>query len=176
MDDRLGRFNSAWRVRTVLPHVVGRLLDIGCGMNGLVKAYSGEGVGVDVYPWEGVDLVVDDTAHLPFEDHAFDTVKIIAALNHIPYRDAVLREAHRVLRPGGRIITTMIPPRISAVWHFLRRRQDADQRERGMKPGEVWGMTSTEVRGLLETANFDVVLERGFMLHINRLTVAEKAG
>ena len=174
MKDRLGRYLHDWRLRVVLPHVTGRLLDIGCGANELVRRHPGGGVGVDVYQWGDVDLVVDDTSALPFADEDFDTVTIVAALNHIPNRDAVLAEAHRVLRRRGRVVTTMIPPRISTVWHRLRRRGDADQRERGMKPGEVYGLTAADMRRLLTGAGFVIRREQPFMLGINRLTVAEK--
>jgi SAM-dependent methyltransferase len=172
--DPLGRLLTRWRVAVVLPHVRGRLLDIGCGTNQLVRSYGGEGVGVDVHPWEGVDLVVEDTAHLPFEDARFDTVTIVAALNHIPDRDAVLREAHRVLKPGGSIVTTMIPPTISRVWHMLRSPWDDDQHERGMKEGEVYGLTPKDIDELLRAAQFQPRLEQRFMLGINRLRMAER--
>jgi ubiquinone/menaquinone biosynthesis C-methylase UbiE len=33
-----------------------------------------------------VDYVVENSAKLPFDDASFDTVTIIAALNHIPNR------------------------------------------------------------------------------------------
>src|SRR5436190_23591672 len=45
----------------------GRVLDIGCGANNFVRSY-GNGIGVDVANWEGCDLVVKDTAKLPFKD------------------------------------------------------------------------------------------------------------
>lgn len=173
MKDALGKFLVKWRVRTVLPYVKGRLLDIGCGTNELVRVY-GNGVGVDVYPWGTVDIVVENSAHLPFDDGSFDTVTIIAALNHIPNRQEVLREAHRVLRRDGRIIVTMIPPHLSKLWHFFRRPWDADQKERGMVHGEVFGFTGEEVRGLLKEAGFDVILEKTFMFYINCVTVAKK--
>ena len=173
MKDILGRFLGRWRVRAVLPYVRGRLLDIGCGTNKLVRSY-GDGVGVDVYQWGSVDLVVENAANLPFDDESFDSVTIIAALNHIPNRQEVLREAERLLRVDGGIIVTMIPPHLSKVWHFFRRPWDADQKERGMVTGEVYGLTRDEVRGLLEKAGFSVVLEKPFMLHINHLTVATK--
>lgn len=174
MKDRLGRYLLAWRIQTVLPYITGRLLDIGCGTNELVKAYPREGVGVDVYPWGNVDLVVEDSSRLPFNSEDFETVTIIATLNHIPNREAVLAEARRVLRPYGRIIVTMISPKLSAIWHFLRRPWDADQRERGMKPGEVFGLAPKEVRRLLSEAGYTILFERKFMLGINRMTVAEK--
>ncbi len=157
----------------MLPHVSGRLLDIGCGPNRLVRSY-GNGVGVDVHDWGDVDVLVEDTAHLPFPDESFDTASVIAALNHIPNRQEVLRETRRVLRPGGRLITTMIPPGISRLWHFLRRPWDADQQERGMKPGEVYGLTRGQMTDLLTSCGFVVEYCRPFMLRVNRLTLSRK--
>lgn len=161
------------RVRAVLPHVKGRLLDLGCGGNHLTRAYRGRGVGVDVHPWPGVDVLVRDAAHLPFRDASFGTVTIVAALNHIPERRAALGEVRRVLAPGGRLVLTMIPPGLSRLWHFLRRPWDADQTERGMKPGEVYGLAARELARLLEDAGFRVVARRRFMLGANLLVVAE---
>jgi ubiquinone/menaquinone biosynthesis C-methylase UbiE len=174
MNDRLGQLLLRWRVRTVLPHVRGRLLDIGCGSNTVARQHGNNSLGVDVHQWGDVDLVVPDTSKLPYESESFDTVTILAALNHIPNRGDVLKEAYRLLRPGGRIILTMIPPTISQVWHFLRRPWDADQTERGMKEGEVWGLTPASVRKLLTDADFVVRTEKRFMLGINRMTLAEK--
>jgi ubiquinone/menaquinone biosynthesis C-methylase UbiE len=172
--DRFGMAMMRWRIRVVLPHVRGRLLDIGCGLNFLTGCYDGESVGVDVYEWGGVDLVVRDSADLGFPDKAFDTVTVVAALNHIPNRLDALREAHRVLKDDGRLVITMIGPLAGRIYHALRRPWDADQRERGMKKGEVYGLTSGEVRGLLEQSGFRVVHERRFMLGLNRLTLARK--
>lgn len=171
MRDRLGRLLARWRIRVVLPHVRGSLLDIGCGENRLVAAY-GSGVGVDVFPWTGADMVICDTARLPFPDSSFDTVAFLACLNHIPDRRAVLREARRVLKPGGRIIVTMIPPALSSVWHLLRRPWESDQRERGMGEGEVYGLTRRETRRLLEECGFAVDAQRAFMCFMNTITLA----
>ena len=177
MHDRLGKKLMRWRHRVVLPQLRGRAMDIGCGYNDLIREYretGGEGVGVDVYPWPGADRVVDDTAVLDYPDQSFDSVAIIAALNHIPNREAVLREVHRLLRPDGRIVLTMIPPRLSWLWHTLRKPWDADQTERGMKAGEVYGLTGRQVHDLLERTGFAPLKDRRFMLGLNRLTVAEK--
>lgn len=163
-----------WRIRAVLPHIRGRLLDIGCGLNSLVRTYDGDGVGVDIRQWGDVDVVVEDTADLPFPDGSFDTVTIIAALNHILDRAGMLREAHRVLQDEGRIVVTMIPPRVGGVWHALRSPWDRDQRDRGMKEGEVCGLTSRETTRLIKEAGFRISCERRFMLGLNRLTVACK--
>src|SRR5690242_9534072 len=101
--------NADIRTGVVLNAVRGRLLDIGCGTNRLVARYrenGGEGLGVDVYPWPGADQIVEDTSRLPYPDASFDTVSFVACINHIPYRIDVLREARRLLKPGGQVVLT----------------------------------------------------------------------
>ena len=161
-------------MKAVLAYVQGRLLDIGCGMNQLVRTYR-NGTGVDVYQWGDVDLVVENTAHLPFPDESFDTVTIIGSLNHILNRGELLKEVYRLLKPEGRNIVTMIPPSISRIWHFLCRPWDADQKERGMKFGEVFGLTLKEVRYLLQEAGLAVVEGKRFMFYINTIFIEKKS-
>ncbi len=175
MKDRLGRALMQTRIQTVLPHIQGRLLDIGCGTNELVKAYDGPGTGVDVHPWDGADMVVEDSAELPFDDGSFDTVTVIAALNHIPNRAELLREVRRLMSPSGRLILTMIPPGISRVWHFLRSPWDVDQSERGMIDGEVYGLPPSTLDAMLTEAGFELVQASRFMLGVNRLTVFRRS-
>jgi len=86
-----------FRIEKALPLVRGRLLDLGCGYNNLVRQHNSFGVGVDVFPWPGVDVLIGDSARLPFPDESFDSVAILAALNHIPNREQALCEANRVL-------------------------------------------------------------------------------
>ena len=162
-----------WRISAVFPLIRGYLLDVGCGTNQLVKRY-GNGLGVDVYPWENVDVLVEDTSRLPIEDETFDTITIIAALNHIPNRKQVLNEINRVLKKDGLLIITMINPSISRIWHFLRRSRDADQNERGMMEGEVYGFTRRDLKKLLKSSNFEVITEKPFMLYLNRVICAKK--
>jgi SAM-dependent methyltransferase len=173
MKDWLGGILEEWRIRSVIPCVRGRLLDLGCGLNHLVERY-GNGVGADVYQWGNVDVLIDDAGHLPFDAESFDTVAVVAALNHIPNREEALREVCRVLKHDGQLVMTMIPPTISRVWHAARRPWDPDQSERGMKPGEVWGLSRRDVRYLLRQGGFDVHYESRFMCFVNTLTVARK--
>ena len=171
-----------WRIDAVLPHLRGRVLDVGCGTGDLLRRYreanagdarAGASVGVDVFDWPGADLLVEDSSDLPYADASFDTVAVVAALNHIPNRGEVLRECRRLLRPGGQIVVTMLPPTLSKLWHRARRPWDADQTQRGMRPGEVWGLTRRQIAALLTTAGFEAVGGERFMLGFNLLMRAE---
>lgn len=163
------------RVEACLPCCTGLLLDVGCGPNELVRRH-GRGVGVDVYPWPDIDILCD-TRRLPFPDASFDTAALLAVLNHIPRhdREAVLKEVHRVLRPTGRLLVTMLDPVIGRITHRLRLRQDPDQRERGMHRDEDYGLWDSEVRRLLETSGFQVKRRRRFVFGLNNLYLASKA-
>ena len=52
----------------------------------------------------GLALLVADAEALPLPDRAVDTVSIAFGLRNCTDKDAVLREARRVLRPGGRFL------------------------------------------------------------------------
>lgn len=45
-----------------------------------------------------------DAEHLPFPDNYFDCVSIAFGLRNVTHKDVALREMHRVLKPGGRVI------------------------------------------------------------------------
>lgn len=121
------------RVAIALGRCRGLLLDIGCGTNELARRYrsrQGTAIGVDIYPWPGADVVCD-TTRLPFPDGHFDTVLMLACLNHVPRpkRIQVLQEARRVLKGEGQLLITMINPVVGFVAHAIRRRYDLDQLE-----------------------------------------------
>ncbi len=45
-----------------------------------------------------------DAEHLPFPDNYFDCVSIAFGLRNVTHKEAALREMHRVIKPGGRVI------------------------------------------------------------------------
>ncbi len=162
------------RVIQALKHVRGRLLDVGCGANNLVRSY-GNGTGVDVVPWSGSDMVIEDAGKLPFKNESYDTVSFLACLNHIPNRDAALKEAFRVLGPNGQVLITMITPRIGQFVHWLRKPHDPDERERYINHSdELMGMAPGNVRQLLQEAGFKNIRRKRFVYGLNNLFVADK--
>ena len=165
--DKAERF----RIEKALLLVRGRLLDLGCGYNNLVRRYGSFGVGVDVFPWPGVDVLIGDSARLPFPDESFDSVAILAALNHIPNREQALREVNRVLCSQGRVIVSMINPFVGILAHIVFRQ---DEQRRSLKAGERKGMWDWEVRAVLNAAGFHIERVERFELGLNRIYLATK--
>jgi SAM-dependent methyltransferase len=56
-----------------------------------------------------VDLRYGDAAQLPFKDNTFDRVFSIHSIYFWPTPSAVLTEVHRVLKPNGFLILTVLP-------------------------------------------------------------------
>jgi SAM-dependent methyltransferase len=162
------------RVIMALRNVKGKVLDIGCGANNFVRSY-GNGVGVDVYPWEGVDKVIKSADKLPFKNGEFDSVSYLACLNHIPNRAESLKEANRILKPGGIVLITMIPPLWGKFIHWLRFRNDPDHQDRDIDHDhELLGMHSTHVRSLMKDAGFTDIISKRFVFGINSIYIGYK--
>lgn len=175
----------AERFAEVLPRLQGRVLDIGAHDNTLVSLYRREAArlcvdggdaegstGIDVIDWGGGCTIVPSSATLPFPDASFDTVAIIASLNHIPEREGTLREARRVLRPGGRIVLTMIGRMIGTVGHALWWYSEEKHRETDAE--ELMGMAPVEIVQLLEEAGFHLTERQRFAYGLNTIFVAER--
>jgi SAM-dependent methyltransferase len=94
-----------------------RVLDLACG-DGLV-ARSMAKTGCDVtacdltderYQANDVPFVCADAAHMPaFPDHHFDVVYTFDAFEHFADPATVLKEVHRVLKPGGVLYASFGP-------------------------------------------------------------------
>ena len=53
---------------------------------------------------EGLVATQADATKMPYEDASLDGAYLVLVLGEIPDREAALRELHRVVRPGGRVV------------------------------------------------------------------------
>ena len=151
----------------------GRLIDIGCGNNGLVKLYGNDSVGVDVFDFGGEAVILEDTSNLPFEDKSFNTAAFVACLNHITNREKVLQEVSRVLTDDGIVCVTMLTPLIGLIRHKLAW-WDPDQKDRGMKSDEDMGLSTSYLLELFNKSGFQLIRRQKFVLGLNNFYVFRK--
>jgi SAM-dependent methyltransferase len=97
--------------------VPGAVLDVGCGQGQILAELRVLGwrvLGVEISPEAaeavrraGIPVAVGPLESHHFEDGAFDLVLFDRVLEHVERPREVLREAHRILRPGGRLVAVV---------------------------------------------------------------------
>ncbi|HET7275940.1 MAG TPA: class I SAM-dependent methyltransferase [Longimicrobiaceae bacterium] len=98
-----------------------KILDLGTGTGALLEALLARdptlcATGVDPSPEmleqakaklpDSVELVAAPARNLPFQDDEFDAIVSSSSLHFWTDREAGLKEAHRVLKPGGCLVLT----------------------------------------------------------------------
>lgn len=172
------------RMLRVAKYCKGKALDIGCGPhNGFIRNIYSDGVGVDFFPYDGVEMVLDDPTNLPFEDASFETVTLIAVGGHIPkhLRKKEFKEFFRVLKAGGRLVMTEGEPVTQYLHHkwvylydtVFGTKVDVDT-QRGMEEDEEYCMPHREIMSLMTESSFRFIKRERFQWGLNNVFVAEK--
>lgn len=173
------------RMRMVAGYSKGSVLDVGCGPENLfIRDFIGEeqGVGIDIFPYQGVKNLVPDMTCLPFKESSFDTVTLIAACSHIPKpkRKDEFSEFARVLKKGGLLLVTEGEPVTQLLIHKwvkfflgLQGKKDLDS-ERGMDKDEEYCMPRQELLSYLNISPLKFIERKPFMWGLNNLYIAQK--
>ena len=91
-----------------------------------------------------VELRAGDLASLPIEAATLDAATMMLVLHHVPDPAAALAEAHRALKPGGRLLLVDMLPH--------------EREEYKQQMGHVWlGFSVEQLARLLEGAGFEGV-------------------
>lgn len=156
---------GAYRLRRLLNGFwrgEGILVDVGCGNGwfaGLAQRVGWRSVGVDISItalssaqrlWS-LPVLEADGIHLPFDDESVSVVVMRHTLEHIPFPDRAVKEAYRVLRPGGHLALEV--PNADS----LGRKLFGSQWDGWELPRHLHHFTPTTLRRILEGSGFTVV-------------------
>jgi 2-polyprenyl-3-methyl-5-hydroxy-6-metoxy-1,4-benzoquinol methylase len=186
----LSRFLTHARLSRVAKHLEGEVLDAGCGYGELLDYLSPQVKSMTLLDRSPerlprlqtrlagrtvkVTFLLGDIAagEIALAGACFDTVVMAALLEHLKIPGAALREARRLLKPGGSLVLTTPTPlggRLHA-WGSrlgLTHREAADEDE-GFFDHEA-------LKRLLNDEGFACELYQRFLLGMNQLAVARKA-
>lgn len=174
-------FIQAWRMNVASRWIVqnSRVLDIGCHQGEFFEYLAGRiapSIGIDpLLEKEGyrghhefLRLFLDD--RLPFSGDSFDTVVLLATIEHMQNKSVVARESFRLLRSGGRVVITVPSLMVDKILDVLVALRLVD----GMSLEEHHGFKPDELPDIFKQAGFRVLVRKKFQFGLNNLFVFEK--
>src|ERR1700747_3605946 len=154
---QLDHFIAKMRFRAAYPHLKpgARVCDLGCGLEMAFLDFAEDkiarGVGVDDQVESGTNgrwqrIHADLRGRLPFNDGEFDHVIMLAVFEHLVQPELVLREAFRILVPGGSLIMTwpaaMVDPILNVLHtlHLVSDEMESDEHQKRLPASAMQGV------------------------------------
>lgn len=182
----LSQFIRRQRYHIALPHISRNVLDIGCGNADLVNIVPTfeRYVGIDRHP------VMIERARATFPHHEFyqinleleplperlreqkfNTITMLALLEHLSQPETVIAKVSDLLLPGGRIVATT-PTRVGHKIHRLGSKLGLFYREAAAEHQTIF--TRLTLIQLFKSAGLEVSCYRTFEYGCNQLVVGAK--
>ncbi len=181
MKPLLSNYALEKRWQLVAPYMRGRVLDVGCGYTRLPDRLSPDQryVGVDVvaevirisserYPQHTFHQCDLGRAPMPLDNQPFDTVLMMAVLEHLDSPRETLRDVRPHLAPDGYLLMTTPSP-LGDWIHRVGSRVKLFYPEHVVKHVKIYDRRA--MCDLLVDSGFEVVTFQHFELGINQLAV-----
>ena len=170
-----------WRMRVAARWIMrgSRVLDIGCHQGEFFEFLGNRinpSIGIDpllasstrmirhqLFPWIFHDI-------LPFKNQSFDAITLLATIEHMNNKDAIVKESWRLLRPGGRVVITAPGSIVDDILSILKILRIVD----GMSLDEHHGFNIKELPDTFKKEGFVLKAWQKFQLGLNNLFVFER--
>ena len=172
--DLLTAFLKWMRNKKIRGFIKGRLLDIGCERGALVKDFCG--FGLDRNPKGPKGRVIQfniKNGYFPYISNSFDTITMVALIEHLDNIDFNLKEIYRILKSGAQLVITTPSPKAKEMIKFLSFFPFI------LDPSGIDHniyFSKKDIYSLFEGIGFEIVCYKTFQFGMNQLVVAKKAG
>jgi 2-polyprenyl-3-methyl-5-hydroxy-6-metoxy-1,4-benzoquinol methylase len=177
MPDQVSGILSPWlrekRIEAAYPFLKGKILDVGCGTGFLAKFITSENyLGVDIDE-ESLTIARRKNPSWRFqkeypEGEAFDTILLLAVIEHVNDPVNFLRGLKTLLKTEGHIILTTPHPSM-IVFHHLGSKINIFSKEAHDEHQDVFNFL--KMKNLTSQAQLEIIYYRRFLFGANQLFV-----